>query len=293
MGAWIRTSKRRLCPICGANHYCGISADGEIVHCMNEPADWKCSTGGGGWFHRLIEAPDRGQFHRHRRTTPPPAPELRIDCDAILAAWVRSGGQERVDVEADVLGLTGANLRILGATWASDRDALAFPMYDSDENVVGIRLRATTGDKWAVTGSKAGVFLPAGRMSDIPDVVLVCEGPTDTAALLDLGFYAIGRPSCLGQEDLVGALVCGRNVVIVADRDDPKTRRDGSTWYPGEEGATQLANTLLGHGHVKAIKVIKPPAPWKDARAWKRGGATHAIVQAVIQNMGLWARKEK
>jgi hypothetical protein len=71
-----------------------------------------------------------------------------------------------------------------------------FPMKDSNGRIVGIRLRLPSGRKLAIKDGKEGLFYPGdlqpgGRL-------LAAEGPTDTAALLDLGFSAVGRPSCNG-----------------------------------------------------------------------------------------------
>ena len=286
MSKWAGVTKRRPCPICGDHHWCGVSADGAIVHCMREPSDWPCATGGGGWFHRLEEAPSKP--NRPRRRAPEPEPASTLDCEALLAGW-RIPSCKRIRGQAEALGVSETSLRRLGACFSPLHEALAFPMYDETEQIVGIRLRHADGRKRAVKGSKAGIFLADACMGDLAETVLICEGPTDTAALLDLDFVAIGRPSCLGQEPIVRTLVCGRHVVILADRDEPKTRKDGSPWFPGAEGAEQLAKALLGH--VKSLKIVKPPKV-KDARAWLCAGATHAIVQAVIDNTRQWRPKE-
>ena len=49
---------------------------------------------------------------------------------------------------------------------------------------------------------------------------------------------------------------------------------------PGQRGAGNLAAVLLAY--CPAVRIITPPAGAKDARAWKRAGATAADVQAVI-----------
>ncbi len=58
-------------------------------------------------------------------------------------------------------------------------------------------------------------------------------------------------------------------VVIVADAD-----------APGQRGAERLAALLVAYCPV--IRVITPPAGMKDAREWKRHGATGADVQSAI-----------
>jgi hypothetical protein len=101
---------------------------------------------------------------------------------------------------------------------------------------------------------------------------LIAEGPTDTAALLDLGFHAVGRPSCTGGIHLLVELVrkdLPEGVVIVADGD-----------AAGRRGAESLAAVLLAH--AASVRIIAPPSGVKDARQWKRRGATSADVQAAI-----------
>jgi len=125
--------------------------------------------------------------------------------------------------------------------------------------------------------------LPKGegtRKSDplptVPDVgtdlLLIAEGPTDTAAILDLGFSAVGRPSCTGGVNLLVELVRTlkpSGVVIVADGD-----------APGQRGAETLATVLVAYS--ASVRIIAPPSGVKDAREWKRSGATSADVQQTI-----------
>jgi len=102
--------------------------------------------------------------------------------------------------------------------------------------------------------------------------LLIAEGATDTAALLDLGFNAVGRPSCTGGVKLLVELVkrlVALEVVIVADAD-----------VPGQRGANNLAAVLVAYS--PAVRIITPPAGVKDARSWKQAGATSADVQAAI-----------
>jgi hypothetical protein len=94
-------------------------------------------------------------------------------------------------------------------------------------------LRNDLGRNWAVKGSKRGLFynfpaVPAplfirqtwgGR-----EPLLIVEGPTDAAAAIDLGYRVIGRPSCVGCEDMIAALVRqsgAGTTLIIADNDGP------------------------------------------------------------------------
>jgi len=89
-----------------------------------------------------------------------------------------------------------------------------------------IRLRNETGRKWAVKGSRQGLFI--ATQSGASTTLLIVEGPTDAAAAIDLGFRVIGRPACVGCEDMIAELVRKHGHVttlIVADADAPGQRR--------------------------------------------------------------------
>jgi phage/plasmid primase-like uncharacterized protein len=171
---------------------------------------------------------------------------------------------------ADSLGLSADSLLRLRIGWHSSDRSWTFPMVNNEGQVVGIRLRFPNGRKLSVKGGHEGLFIPDGLTYSRP--LLVTEGPTDCAALLDLGFEAAGRPSCTGGVPLCVELVRAHYplaVVIVADSD-----------IYGQRGAEALATTLLPY--AASVSVIQPPAGIKDARAWLLAGATHEDVQEVI-----------
>jgi DNA primase len=130
-------------------------------------------------------------------------------------------------------------------------------MFRHERRLVGIRMRGTDGRKWAIKGSKQGLFIP----KDLPEnkVLFICEGPTDTAAMLDLGFAAVGRPSCLGATDLIAEIANKRHVIVVADGDTP-----------GKDGASRLAYAIRNIAYK--VGIVSPPGDYKDVRAWYRGG---------------------
>src|SRR5690606_9675141 len=86
---------------------------------------------------------------------------------------------------AESLGLSIESLQRLGVGWAARHRAYTFPMRRGDGTICGIRLRSPDGRKYSVRGSKQGLFIPDGI--DATDRLLVAEGPTDTAAVLDWG----------------------------------------------------------------------------------------------------------
>jgi len=282
MTAWLRTTKRRTCPICGKPDWCSIAGDGTVVHCMRIESDRPFASG--GWLHRLGPDVQTSSPRPARRPMPTEAPpDLPAqDFEAMLARYGIATAPGDLRRLADELGLTAGSLTRLGAVYAAPHRAWAFPMRDRYDTIVGIRLRSDRG-KWAITGSHNGLFIPniaSGAAHEPPDPIVICEGPTDTAAMLDLGFFAIGRPACRGCERDLAGLLHRRQVVILADRDEPKHRPDGTEFYPGQEGAAHLANELLGR--AATVKIILP-LKGKDARAWLAAGATHDIVAARIQ----------
>jgi hypothetical protein len=195
------------------------------------------------------------------------------DALAGLAARYRAECDEgRLTRFARGLGLSVACLRRLGVGWCEESRAYSFPMLDAAARVVGIRLRTPKGRKFAVRGGHEGFFLPDDL--DAPGLLLVCEGPTDTAAMPDLGLQAVGRPSCSGGSSLLVDLIGLHRpdeVAIVADRD-----------RPGREGASALVQRLVIH--AGRLRVVTPPAGVKDARAWVQSGATRADVLDVIRS---------
>jgi hypothetical protein len=150
-------------------------------------------------------------------------------------------------------------------------------MRDGAGQVVGVRLRADDGRKWAIRGSREGLFYPDRIPKD--KLAVICEGPTDTAAALSLGLWAVGRPSCLGGVSHLKTLfrrLPVRFAVIIGDNDAPKPRPQGGYWQPGLDGARRLMAAL-----EMPCKLIIPPD--KDIRTWLRAGADRQDLELLIQ----------
>ena len=267
---WVRVTWHEPCAICGRGDWCGVSPDRTVAVCMRVKSDRPVRNG--GWLHRIAAPPPP---RPPCRVYVPASPEPERDWHALLDRWARRTAPADFARLTYLLGVSAASLRRLGAALSDRPGAWAFPMFDAARQVIGIRLRAEDGRKWAVAGSHNGLFWPSDLAGAGP--LLLCEGPTDTAALLDLGYDAIGRPSCTGAVEMVIEVVRRlhrRNVVVVADADTP-----------GIDGADRLAKALTGAG--RRPKVIRPLAG-KDARAWVRGGATRAVVDCAIANALYW-----
>ncbi len=280
---WIGVSKRNPCPVCERADWCGVTEDGSLVRCMRVESEKPVtgSDGSIGWIHKTgddLPAPPPRRIYT-------PMPKQRLArFDEIHRRYQAATSGKALARLAGGLGVTIGSLKALGAAWAGCHKAWAFPMRDGNGEIVGVRLRSESGSKWAIPGSKPGLFYdPNRRMSD---PVLICEGPTDTAALLDMGFFAVGRPNCSGGGPQLEELLAGHDVVIVSDRDSPHERPDGSIWFPGQEGAVNLARRLT---HVcPSVKIIQPPNPYKDAREWVFSGATRNKFKLAIEIAYEW-----
>jgi hypothetical protein len=268
---WRRVSRVRPCAICERPDWCLLSADGSTAICARVESPKRC--GEAGWLHRLRDdswQPARGVV-RHIRIKSGAAP--RADLARLAAQYREAVDHDRLHQLAISLGLSQASLCHLRIGWSAEHQAWSFPMTDAEGNVLGIRLRRPNGFKFSVTGGKEGLFIsPSGEMED--SHLLICEGPTDTAALLDMGFVnVVGRPSCNGGVKLLVELVGRRRppeVVVVADGDEL-----------GRRGADSLASVLVAY--APAVRVISPPDGIKDVREWLAAGATWPVVEQAIE----------
>jgi len=269
--AWVRVTRQAPCPVCEKPDWCTVTADGALVCCMRVTSDRKAKNG--GWIHRI------GSCSDSRLLPPPQDRKLMLDCAAYHAALRRRWDWRWNDGLAMDLGVDADALELLQPAFDAANNAFAFPMRDGGGAVVGIRLRARDGRKWAVRGSRAGLFY-SSALAQSAEPLVICEGPTDTAAALSLGLRAVGRPSCSGGADALVALcqrLAVRKVIMLADSDAPHRRPDGSTWYPGRDGAQAFARALR-----RMWCMVLPPA--KDVRAWLHGGATRAQFDCLVSN---------
>jgi hypothetical protein len=259
---WQRVTKAKPCPVCNKPDWCLIARDGSAAICARVESVTRC--GESGYLHRL--GPSDFKPDRVRRVAlPAPKPVAAIDFYKLAERYHAAVNPFALVRFASELGVDRGALWRLGVGW--DGAAWTFPMTSAGGRVCGIRRRLPDGRKLSVRGGQEGLFVPEGLPAS--GSLLATEGPTDCAALLTLGFTAIGRPSCRGGVKLVCALGRGRPVVIVADAD-----------APGQLGAEALAAVLCLD--CPTVRIIRPPAGVKDARQWVQRGATAADVQAAI-----------
>jgi 5S rRNA maturation endonuclease (ribonuclease M5) len=239
-----------------------VSADGEAVICCRVESDHE--TRNGGWLHKTNE-------DRPARYLPPPTlpPTPLPDFSALWRRWSEQTEPHHLDGFAMSLGVDTDALRALGCAWSGR--AWAFPMRNETGRMVGLRLRSDDGRKWAVRGSRSALFYsPAPEPAE---TLYVVEGPTDAAAALTLGLPVVGRPSCLGQEEMLAALVRrlrARAVCIIADADEA-----------GQRGAERLRNAL------PARTLLWTP-PCKDLREFVQFGGTVALIESATKDL-MWS----
>lgn len=255
MSQWNRVSKTNKCPVCGKEDWCSVSFDRSAVICPRIEEGSKKYIEGSGYLHILKETDDwKKELGKAEKKQLPEHNEVL----AIMARKLaRSISVENVVCLAERLDVSVASLKRLHVGYSKPQDAYSFPMQRAGNRLLGVRFRNMQAKKWSLKGSKQGLFIPSGLTGK--GGLVICEGPTDTAALLDMGFDAVGRPSCIGGTELIKEVVADRHVAIMADFDGP-----------GLEGANRLESAL--RLCCESVTVAIPPA--KDARSFVQEGAT-------------------
>jgi hypothetical protein len=260
--SFTRVSKAHPCPVCTKPDWCRVFSDGWI-ECMRVQSDKPAKSG--GWMHWQGQCPPEP-----RRSAVPRYTSPTINATKLMREWTAATTATALAEFAAALGVSAPSLVAVGAAWAPPHSAWAFPMCDGYGNVVGIRLRNERG-KFAVRGSRQGIFL-----ANLPaqNTLFVCEGPTDTAAAVELGLFAVGRPNCCCGGPEIKVFACRHHcerAVVVADND-----------RPGLEGARKVGGELK-----LPFAVYVPPA--KDVREFVRLGGTRALIENTLKGT-VWRR---
>lgn len=234
---------------------------------MRVESDRPSKNAMGGWLHTLDERNRKIHIAARPRNE---APRPTINASKLMLEYSAHTKPEWIDALAQELGVTPESLTSLECAWASEHRAWAFPMCDGYGWKVGIRLRAKDGSKWAVSGSRQGIFLP---VSHEQRTAYICEGPTDTAAAMSIGLYAIGRPCCSGGVSEIQTCLSRMDihrVVIIADNDKP-----------GLGGASRLSASV----NLPSCTLV---LPCKDMREFVRMGGDACTLMAILKTM-VWS----
>jgi hypothetical protein len=269
---WPRVSKQNPCPVCRHSDWCQYGD--RAIKCMRVQS--KRRSRDGGWYHSLAEELKLRPLPKREK----PTDSEPINFESKIATWKKETNPKSVQLLAEKLGLNWPFIDLLDVCWSRKDSAWAFPMRNGFGKIVGIRLRSEDGQKWSVGGSSQGLFYSPVLLNHDP--ILICEGPTSTAAALQLGFYAVGRPSCSCAPDQVNDLIVRlkiRKAIIVADND--RKWRLGRFWSPGMEGALRLSDD------VRCKHVIWTP-PQKDIRDFLKAGGNRDLILSQVKDM-LWS----
>lgn len=285
--AGVLPTKNRPCPICGKPDWCLIDHERNLTICQR--VESKRRIGDAGWLHGVRRPDEAAWVFR------PPKPEERPTIDwqarheqamqAVDSLPRRSG--LTIEALAVQVGLSEAALGCIEVGCIPERLCWTFPMRDDTGAVIGLRTRTIDGRKYAVPGSRNGLFLPVA-VEGGEGTICVEEGPTSTAAVVEMGMDCIGRPSCSACVDMtVRWLAKQRRPVCIIANADSAHDIAGKVVFPGQEGARALASALVGQ--VPSVKVILP-LRGKDSREWLRSGGTRYQLVQAIRATGEWCR---
>ena len=283
----------RPCPKCGGRDRFAALKDLEIVgavhcrHCFSsstnpKPGDgiaslqWWLGVSTADAIHWLRSFLGLGNYkHLPIQAIQPPLaapPKVvqsesdRLRIELIADVCLRNMTEASREYTAQKLGVHPHALRRLQVGWCPSNCATTWPMRDASGSIIGLRLRdPNTGSKKSVQGSAAGLFYDPDRFANIESGarVWVAEGASDTAALLSVGFDAVGVPSAKSGADPL--LQLGRRIrpsewIVAADGDGA-----------GIESANLLGKELV---IVAGVRIVMPPSGIKDAREWINRGAS-------------------
>lgn len=256
---WERVTKANPCKICDKPDWCTAAPNTGLYCCMRVESPKPCRNG--GWFHTIGEKVS----YSKPLYIPEEDPPLEVGrIQDFLNGINRDRNLNKISAD---LGVAVEALKLLGCQHYSQHGVYSFPMRDGKNDVIGFRLRNEEGRKWAIRGSHQGLFIPQCPPFG---TTLIVEGPTDCAAALTVGYYAIGRPSCSGGVIQLQQFIRNNRIikaVIISDLDDP-----------GLRGAAALAEHL-------PIKTAIMVVPAKDLRQAVKNGMDKDMIDAMINQL--------
>lgn len=244
---WPKFTKENPCPACSHGDWSCRAGDKKFI-CMRVESPHPSADG--GFYHEY--GGDRGVVRPLPMRKVAEKAEIKRSWDVLNKEFQYLCGEGFL---ANDIGVSVDSLISLGCGWGGGYSSYTFAMRDGDNNIIGIQLRGES--KKCITGSRLGLFIP---QIEPQKICFVCEGASDCAALLTMGFFAIGRASCTHGADMLKIALKRLSiyqVVIVSDNDDLKSHGK----RPGIEGAKKLKKEL----GLKSV-IYMPPHGIKDVR---------------------------
>lgn len=255
-----------VCPICLKKNQCLFAEDGSAIICVHKQEGAVKRCGNAGWLHILRP----GQFVPQK---PQLNPKPAVNWQLLHNIFLSSKPPQGMKLE---LGITSSTLALFGMGWDKELEMWAFPMRNETGQIIGIQKRANNGFKYCHPGSTPGLFIP-DMLIPKHDLIVVCEGMSDTATAIDLGFGAIGKYNYSVGNDMIPKLIQNMRgvhmeriglVVIVADPDEN-----------GRRGAEDLRQNVREIG-IDAIVIC--PSRSKDFRESVKKGLTKKQFSGII-----------
>ena len=270
--SWTRVTKNNRCPVCNHVRWCSIRNEDGKVRCMRPhqavcPPGWSIEhqyTDGGCLFG---DGSSSKPFDISRLKLPEPKISvIKHDWNALLAKMQRSITTDLLKKLSKEIGVDEDVVASFGVGWNTRVCAYAIPMYNPNNEVVGIHLRKPDGKKLCVKGSTTGLFL-----STLPGLSesVVTEGATDAMAAAHLGLWPMGRSGASVATTMLQQVSKGLRVTVIADAD-----------AVGIKGGKLLCDKLRYSADSVAMIV---PSEGKDVREWLSLGATKEHVAHLIE----------
>ena len=258
----LRVNKDNLCPICLKPDWCLVSEDGRAAICARIKEGSTCSAGEAGYLFILDEK------YVPKPYVPKEYPP--IDWLKLIIDYYHDGGIFLPKLAAE-WNVNISTLRNLFIGW--DGEAYNIAMRNGNFEVIGIHRRFPDGTKCAVSGSKNGLFYSICKVIQ-PELIIV-EGASDCATILDMGFYAIGRPNCSGGKEYIKEFIENnpviKKVLIIGEND-----------AAGMEGSKKLKKYIK---NLIYTILCLPPQYYNDVREWRQ---KEPNIKETIQE---WLRK--
>jgi hypothetical protein len=162
-----------------------------------------------------------------------------------------------------------------------DNPSWIFPERDDAGRIVGLMRRYYSSSKMAVGGSMRGLTIPSYGDKFPTGPIYLVEGASDTAALISVGAFAIGRSNAEGNaaERLWLTRLLGRHadqeIIVIGERDESGV-------------GVRAAQKLTAYLHEKLDRSVSwalPRKGFKDSREQVLAGDWHKglSIQEVLQ----------